>query len=219
MVRVLIADDHEVVRRGVRQILQEYLPDVNLGEATSGEAALEQVQNHEWDLVILDLGLPGKSGLEVLKQLREAYPRLPVLVLSMYPEVQYAVRVLRAGAAGYVTKETASEDLLKAVLKVLHGGKYVSALLAEKLALDLELHTQGPPHEALSDREYEVMLKIAAGSSVKEIAYQLGLSAKTVSTYRERILLKMKMKTNADLTYYAIRNNLIDWNQEKPRPS
>jgi len=163
--------------------------------------------------------LPGKSGLEVLKQLREAYPRLPVLVLSMYPEVQYAVRVLRAGAAGYVTKETASEDLLKAVLKVLHGGKYVSALLAEKLALDLELHTQGPPHEALSDREYEVMLKIAAGSSVKEIAYQLGLSAKTVSTYRERILLKMKMKTNADLTYYAIRNNLIDWNQEKPRPS
>ena len=210
MSRILIADDHEVVRRGVRQILQENLPDVNLGEATSGEAALEQVQNHEWDLVILDLGLPGKPGLEVLKELKHNYPRLPVLVLSMYPEDQYAVHVLRAGAAGYMTKETASEELVKAAEKVLHGGKYVSALLAEKLALDLEVPAQGPPHEALSDREYEVMLKISAGSSVKEIAYQLGLSSKTVSTYRERILLKMMMKTNAELTYYAITRNLIN---------
>ena len=219
MASILIADDHEVVRRGVCQILHENLPDVNLGEATSGEAVLEQVQNHEWDLVILDLGLPDKPGLEVLKQLKLNYPRLPVLVLSIYPEDQFAVRVLRAGAAGYMTKETASEELVKAVRKVLCGGKYVSELLAEKLALDLEAPAHGPPHETLSDREYEVMLKIAAGSSIKEIAYQLGLSTKTVSTYRERILLKMMMKTNAELIYYAITRNLIDWSQEKPGPS
>ena len=210
MASILIADDHEVVRRGVCQILHENLPDVNLGEATSGEAVLEQVQNHEWDLVILDLGLPDKPGLEVLKQLKLNYPRLPVLVLSIYPEDQFAVRVLRAGAAGYMTKESAPEELVKAVRKVLRGGKYISESLAERLALHLDPATDIPLHETLSDREYHVLLRIAAGKSIKEIAYELTLSAKTVSTYRERILTKMRMKSNAELTHYAIKNALVD---------
>ena len=210
MASILIADDHAVVRQGLRQIIEDNFHDMSIGEAATGEAALEQVRNRNWALVILDLGLPGKSGLEVLKELKHDYPRLPVLVLSMYPEDQYAVRVLRAGAAGYLTKGTAPEELVKAIQKVLRGGKYVGSLLAEKLALDLEAPNQGPPHATLSDREYEVMLKIAIGSSIKEIASQLGLSSKTVSTYRERILEKMRMKSNADLTYYAIRNNLVD---------
>ena len=210
MASILIADDHAVVRQGLRQIIEDNFHDMSIGEAATGEAALEQVRNRNWALVILDLGLPGKSGLEVLKELKHDYPRLPVLVLSMYPEDQYAVRVLRAGAAGYLTKGTAPEELVKAIQKVLRGGKYVSPLLAEKLALDLEAPNLVPPHATLSDREYEVMLKIATGSSIKEIASQLGLSSKTVSTYRERILEKMRMKSNADLTYYAIRNNLVD---------
>ena len=210
MTRILIADDHAVVRRGLRQILDNVSPEVVLGEAATGEDALEQVRTKDWDLVILDLALPGKAGLDVLKELKRSHPRLPVLVLSMYPEDQFAVRVLRAGAAGYMTKESAPEELVKAVRKVLHGGKYVSPSLAERLALHLDPATSIPLHETLSDREYHVLLRIASGKSIKEIAYELTLRPKTVSTYRERILRKMRMKSNSELTHYAIKNALVD---------
>jgi DNA-binding NarL/FixJ family response regulator len=210
MTRILLADDHAVVRQGLKQILTESLPEVKFGDAANGEEALRKTDAGGWDIVILDISLPGKSGLDVLKELRRAHPDLPVLVLSMHPEEQFAVRALRAGAAGYVTKRTAANHLAAAVKKVLAGGRYVSASLAERLAVEIQAGSTKQPHETLSDREDQVFRMLAVGKTVKEIGEELSLSPQTVSTHRTRILEKMSMTTNADLTQYAIQNRLLE---------
>ena len=210
MIKVLIADDHAVVREGLKQILSETPHLVVADEASDGHEVMDKLNKHTYDLIVLDISLPGKSGLEILKDIKSQKPKLPVLVLSMYPEEQYAVRVLKAGASGYLTKESAPNELLNAVKQITQGRKYVSPSLAEKLVGELEIDTEKPLHETLSDREYEVMIMIASGKRIKEIAYDLTLSEKTVSTYRIRILEKMGMKSNADLTRYAISNKLIN---------
>ena len=210
MIKILIADDHAVVRRGLKQILAEEPNMAVFGEACNAQEVLKNVREQNWDIVILDITMPDRSGLEVLKELKNIRPKLPVLILSIHPEEQYAVRVLKAGAAGYMTKESAPEELVKAVRKVIKGSKYISPSLAEKLAFDLETDSEKPLHEALSNREYQVMCMIASGKTVKEIAKELYLSVKTISTHRARILEKMKMKTNAELTHYAIKNRLVD---------
>ncbi len=209
MIRLLIADDHAVVRRGMKQILAETTDIVAAGEAGNGREALDLIRKNDYDLVLLDISMPGRDGLEVLKELKNLKPKLPVLMLSMYPEEQYAVRSLRSGASGYLTKDSAPDELVAAIRKVHGGGKYVSESLAEKLALKLGADLETPPHETLSDREYQVMCMIASGKAVKEIGAELSLSVKTVSTYRARILMKMKLKSNADLTRYAIDNKLV----------
>jgi len=208
--RFLIADDHAVVRRGLREILEEEFPGAEFGEAADTREALEQIRKHDWDVVILDITMPGGSGLDVLRDSKGIRPNLAVLVLSMHPEDQYAVRALKGGAAGYLTKESAPEELVTAIRTILAGRKYVSASLAQGLALRLANGNDGPLHETLSDREHEVMLMLAAGGMVSQIAEELSLSVKTVSTYRTRILDKMGMKTNADLTRYAMENDLLD---------
>lgn len=210
MIKILIVDDHAVVRRGVKQILAEEHDMTIFGEARNAQEALNNVREMNWDIVILDITMPDRSGLDVLKELKSIRPQLPVLVLSMHPEDQYAVRVLKAGAAGYVTKESAPEELAKAVRKVIKGRKWSTPSLAEKLAFDLESGSEKPLHESLSNREYQVACMIASGKTVKEIAGELYLSIKTISTYRTRVLNKMKMKLNAELIHYAIKNRLID---------
>jgi two-component system, NarL family, invasion response regulator UvrY len=210
MIRVLIADDHAVVREGLKQILLENFEAVKIGEAKNAEEILEMTRKQDWDVVTLDVAMPGKNGLDVLKQMKRKYPRIPVLVLSVYPEDQYAVRVLQAGASGYMTKESAPDELVYAVRRVLKGGKYISPLLAEKLAESLGTDIKKLPHESLSDREYEVLRMIGSGKTVSEIANDLSLSVKTISTYRGRVLYKMKMKTNAELMRYAILNKLFN---------
>jgi two-component system, NarL family, invasion response regulator UvrY len=208
--RVLIADDHPIVRRGVRGILEDASDVGELGEAETPQQVLDLVRARPWDVLLLDLGLPGRGGLEVLKDVRQEYPKLPVLILSMQPESQYAIRALRAGASGYLTKESAPEKLLVAIRKVHAGGRYVSAALAEQLAAEIGVDADTPPHSRLSDREFEVMRMLAAGRSVSQVAEQLSLSVKTISTYRARVLEKMGLATNADLTQYALRNHLIE---------
>jgi two-component system, NarL family, invasion response regulator UvrY len=210
MLRILIADDHPIVRQGLKQILSEESDMGVFGEAQNSQEVLELVQKQDWDIVILDITMPGRGGIDVLKELKHQYPKLPLLILSMHPEDQYAVRALKAGAGGYLTKESAQEELIKAIRKVVRGGKYISSTLAEKLAFDLETETEKPLHETLSDREHQVLLMIASGKTVSEIAEELSLSVKTIDTYRARILEKMKMKTNAELTHYAIKNALVD---------
>ena len=209
MLRILITDDHAVVRRGLKQVLEEEFDQVVFGEAQNTREMLEHLQKKAWDVVILDITLPGRSGLEVLGELKLTHPNLPVLVLSMHPEDQYGIRVLKSGASGYMTKESAPDEIVMAIRKVLRGGKYVSPSLAERLAFNLEVNGEKPIHEALSDREYEVMLMIASGKTLTEIAQKLNLSIKTVSTYRTRILEKMKMQNNAELIRYAIKNQLV----------
>lgn len=210
MIKILIADDHAIVREGLKQIVGETADMVVADEATSGHEVLEKVWDNTYDVVILDISMPGRDGVDILKQLKDHDPHLPILILSMHPEEQYAVRVLKAGAAGYLTKESAPDELVTAIRRVSTGRKYVSASLAEKLALDLERDTEKQCHEILSDREYQVMCMIASGKRVQEIAEELCLSVKTVSTYRARILEKMKMKNNAELMYYAIKQGLVD---------
>jgi two-component system invasion response regulator UvrY len=210
MIKILVADDHAVVREGLKQILSETPDMVVAGEASSGQEVLNKVRKNNYDVVLLDISMPGRGGLDVLKQLKDEKPGLPVLILSIYPEEQYAVRALRAGASGYLTKESASDELIAAIRKISQGRKYVSASLAEKLAFDMEINAEKPTHEMLSDREYQVMCMIAKGKTIKEIAGELSLSVKTISTYRSRILDKMRMKNNAELTYYAIKNKLVD---------
>lgn len=210
MKRILIIDDHEIVRDGLKNILNEQ-PEGNIfGEASTPPEALALATEQDWDVAILDLSLRGRSGLEVLKELKQIRPRLPVLILSMHSEEQYARRAFKAGAAGYISKDTPRAELVKAIDKVAQGGRYISPALAEELVIDLERGSDRPPHEALSNREFEVMRLIASGKTVGEIAALLSLSDKTISTYRARILEKMRMKTNAELTHYAIKSGLVD---------
>jgi DNA-binding NarL/FixJ family response regulator len=209
MIKVLIADDHAVVRRGLRQIFSDEPDIIPAGEVSSGREVLQAVQADEYDLVLLDMALPDASGLEILTQIRYLKPALPILFLSVYPEEQYAIRVLKAGAAGYLTKESAPDELVAAIRQAAQGGKYVTRSLAEKLALSLESESSQPLHERLSDREYQVMCLLAAGKTVSEIASQLSLSIKTVSTYRVRILEKLRLHNTAEIVRYAIQQGLV----------
>jgi two-component system, NarL family, invasion response regulator UvrY len=211
MKRVLIADDHAVVRNGVKKIFEEQPEETTFGEAGTALEVLKLVRGENWDLVVLDISLGGgRNGLDALKRMREIRPRLRVLILTMHTEEQYARRAFKAGAAGYITKDSSRAELLKAINKVIEGGNYVSPALAEKLIVDLQRGTDLAPHEALSDREFEVLRLIASGKTVREVADLLSLSDKTISTYRARLLEKMGMKTNAELTHYAIRNELVE---------
>lgn len=210
MKRVLIVDDHAVVRDGVKNIFDEQPGAVVFGEASTGSEALQLARAQDWDLALLDLSLGNQSGLEVLKGLKQIRPRLPVLILSMHSEEQYAQRAFKAGASGYINKDNPRSELIKAVRRVIEGGRYVSPELAERLVGDLSRDTNIAPHEALSDREFEVLCLIASGKTVSEIAKLLSLSDKTISTYRARILEKMGKKTSAELTHYAISNHLVD---------
>lgn len=208
--RVLIADDHAVFRRGLRETLAEAFSRVSFGEARTAQETLEHVRRQDWDVVILDISMPGKSGLDILDDLKRLRPKLPILLLSMHPEQQFARRALKAGAAGYLTKDGVPEELKVAIKKIVVGGRYVSATLAEKLAVDLREGAELPLHELLSDREFQVLRMIASGKSVKEIGEELSLSVKTVSTYRARILEKTGMKTNAELIRYGLQSQLVD---------
>ncbi len=208
--RILLADDHAIVRNGLRLILSEALNAPTFGEAENCQQALAAVIEHPWDLVILDISMPGRGGLDVLKELTSQRPKTPVLVLSMHAEKQFAVRALRAGAAGYLTKASAGAELIKAVEHIMAGGRYVSSGLAEHLAAELG-HPRGDLlHERLSAREFEILRMIASGKTVKEIAAEVALSGNTISTYRVRILKKMQMRTNAELTHYAVSNKLVE---------
>lgn len=210
MIKVLIADDHAVVRQGLRQILAETADMAVAGEAANGPEALARARSEEYDVLVLDITMPGRSGFDILKELRVEKPNLPVLVLSMHAEEQFAVRLLKAGASGYLNKESAPDELVKAIRKVVSGGRYVSPALAEKLAFEIDSDTDRLLHESLSNREFQVMRMMASGKTVKEIANDLSLSVKTISTYRARILDKMNLRTNAELIHYAIQNQLIE---------
>jgi two-component system, NarL family, invasion response regulator UvrY len=209
MMRILIADDHAIVRRGLKQILTEQYPFVEFGEAGDAESLIAMAIRETWDVVICDMNMPGRSGLDALQQLKQLMPKLPVLIMSMYPEEQYAVRVLKAGASGYLGKETIHDDLVRAIETVIGGKKFITPGIADKLANSFGVSTDLPLHELLSDREFDVFKLIAAGKSISDIATQLSLSATTVSTYRSRIMEKMNMRNNAELTRYAIENSLI----------
>lgn len=209
MINVLIADDHAVVRRGLVQIISETMDLHVSAEASNGNEVLDLVRSQSFDAVVMDLNMPERSGLDTLNQIRAEFPDLPVLVLSMHSEDQYAVRMLRAGAAGYLTKESAPSQLVTAIRRVAEGGKYMSAAVAEALLQRLDSKVEGPLHEQLSDREFQVMRLLASGKSVTEIGEMLSLSVKTISTYRARVLDKMNMKSNADLTHYALKNELV----------
>src|SRR6185436_8769397 len=214
--RILITDDHAVVRQGLKQILAEEFKRAEFGEASNVQEAIDKVWKEQWDVVVLDITMPGRSGLEVLKEIKKSKPKLPVLMLSMHPEDQFAVRLLKIGASGYMTKESAPNELVGAVKKVIAGGRYVSPALAEKMASYLAIDVQTPAHERLSDREFLVLRLIASGKTPTAIAKELGLSVKTVSTYRTRILEKMSMANSAKLTHYAIQNNLLSPSAGQP---
>jgi DNA-binding NarL/FixJ family response regulator len=210
MIKALIADDHAVVRSGLKQILAETFDIVVAGEATNGREALEKLEKQHFDVLVLDITMPGRSGLEILKDVKILKPELPVLVLSMHAEEQFATRTLKAGAAGYLNKESAPEELVKAIRKVCSGGKYVSATQAEHMVGELTGDADKLPHQLLSDREYEILCLIASGKTPTQIAGELSLSVKTVSTYRARLLEKMNLTTNAQLTHYAIKGGLVE---------
>lgn len=210
MIKILIADDHTIVREGLKQIVANTDDMEVADEARTGYEVLNKVRNHDYDMVVLDISMPDKHGLDILKQLKSQKPLLPVLVLSMHPEEQYAVRALKGGAAGYLTKESAPDELITAIRRISMGRRYISTSLAEKLAFDLTRDSRKPLHVTLSDREYQVMCMIAAGKRPKDIADELCLSIKTISTYRSRILAKMGMKNNAELTRYAIKQGLVE---------
>jgi two-component system invasion response regulator UvrY len=209
VLKIILADDHAVVRQGVKQILASAFPTATFGEASNAHDLLALVQQGRWDIVVLDLTMPGSNGLDLLKLIKHDHPSLPVLILSMYPEDQFAVRAVRAGAAGYLNKEGAPEELVQALRKILAGGNYISAAVADELVLHTRQDNDRPAHEQLSDREFQVLCLIASGKGVKEIGAKLSLSPATVSTYRVRILQKMSMKTNAELMQYAIQKGLV----------
>jgi two-component system invasion response regulator UvrY len=208
--RILIVDDHPIVRLGLKQTLADAAEIGEIGEAATPQQALDLIRHREWDAVVLDIGLPGRGGLEVLKDIKDELPRLPVLILSMHSEDQFAVRAIRAGAAGYLTKAAAPENLVDAIRKVASGGRYIGPELAERLATELTIDAARPLHASLSDREFDVLRFIASGQTVGDIADRLSLSVKTVSTYRARVLEKMRMKNNAELMQYALTNHLLD---------
>jgi two-component system invasion response regulator UvrY len=210
MRRILLVDDHEIVRKGLMKLLTETFPPIEIGEARNGQEAVSEVLKSPYDLVVLDIKMPGKSGLDALKEIKGHRPKLPVVILSMHPEDQLAIRAMRAGASGYLTKECAGDELVLAIQKVLKGEKYISGPLAQIMVEELDKDSDKLPHEILSDREYQVMILIASGKPVGAIAKELRLSVKTISSYRANILLKMGMKNNAEITHYAIRNNLVD---------
>jgi two-component system, NarL family, invasion response regulator UvrY len=209
MIKILIADDHTIVRDGLKQIIANAAGLVVTGEAANGQETLDLIRKNNFDVILLDITMPEKDGLAILKQLKREKIELPVLVLSMHPEEQYAVRVLKMGASGYLTKASASDELIKAIKKISTGKKYISDSLAEKLALDLDIDTEKLPHEYLSDREFQVMCMIASGKTVTNIAEELSLSVNTISTYRVRVMDKLKMTSNSELTHYAIKNQLV----------
>jgi DNA-binding NarL/FixJ family response regulator len=209
MLKILIADDHAVVRRGLRQILLEEYPSAVIGEVADAESLLAEVIKDDWNIVITDMNMPGRSGLDALSQIKQIAPQVPVLVMSMYPEDQYALRVLKAGASGYLGKDNIHYDIVKAIQAVQLGKKFITPAVAEKLADSLGEDRSLQPHEVLSDREFEVLKLLAYGKAVSDIASQLSLSATTVSTYRARIMEKMNMRTNAELTRYALEKKLI----------
>lgn len=206
---ILLADDHSIVRRGLKEILLEEFPDANFQEAADGQELIRKMRAEKFDVIISDVSMPGKNGLEALKVIKAESPTIPVLVLSIHPEELYAIRVLKAGASGYLTKESAPEELVKAVRMVMAGRKYITPSLAEKMASNLDNDLSKMPHELLSDRELDVLKLIAGGKTVSEIANDLSLSVNTISTYRARLLEKMNLKSNSELTFYAISNNLI----------
>ncbi|MBP8979857.1 MAG: response regulator transcription factor [Syntrophobacterales bacterium] len=208
-IRILIADDHPIVRAGFKLVISDTQDMTVADEAGNGQEVLNLIRKHDYDIVLLDISMPGRNGLEVLKDLKAEKPKLPVMILSIYPEEQYAVRALRAGASGYMTKASAPNELIAAIRKISQGGKYISASLAEKLTDYLDEDASKPLHEKLSDREYQVMLLIASGKTVSDIADELCLSVKTISTYRSHILEKMKLKNNAEITLYAVQNKLV----------
>jgi DNA-binding NarL/FixJ family response regulator len=210
MIRLLIIDDHEVVRRGLKQVFRDEFSQLKIGEAENARAALELITTQEWDLVLLDINIPGRSGLELLSEIKRLRPRTPVLVVSAYPEEEFAIRALKLGASGYLNKSSASDEMLVAANKVMAGGKFVTAVLAEKLASAIGGDVQQSPHESLSSRELQVLQMIAKGRTIKEIAAELALSEKTIGTYRSRLSKKMGLATNVDLTRYALKNQLAD---------
>jgi len=210
MSKILIVDDHAIVREGLKKILNCFTAVEEIEEACNGKEALEKIRKKEFNIVLLDISLPDGNGLDILKQIKKIKPNLQVLILSIHPEERYAIRTLKAGASGYLTKDRVPQELVKAVREILKGRKYITSSLAEKLVQNLENRTKKPLHENLSDREYQVLCLIASGKTVKEIAKELYLSEKTISTYRTRILEKMKMKNNAELIYYAIKHGLVD---------
>lgn len=208
--KILIADDHPIVRRGLREILSEEPGFQVVGEARNGQEVADMVRHAEWDLLVLDYSMPGRSGAELLKAIKRDYPRKPILVLSMFPEELYAKQVFRAGGSGYLNKECVGDELIAAVRKVVNGGKYVSPAFAEKLAAELTVESERPLHETLSDREYRVMGQLVAGKQVNDIARDMFLSPSTVSTYRARIFKKLRLANNAQLFHYAIKHQLVE---------
>jgi two-component system, NarL family, invasion response regulator UvrY len=209
MLKVLIADDHAIVRRGLKQVILEEYPSATIGEASDAEDLLKEVIGQDWNIVICDMNMPGRSGLDALNQIKQAAPQLPVLIMSMYPEDQYALRVLKAGASGYLEKDTIHDNIIKAIQTLQLGKKFITPSIAEKLAATLGQDSSQQAHETLSDREFDVFKLLASGKSVSEIAAQLSLSATTVSTYRSRIMEKMGIQSNAGLTRYALEKKLI----------
>jgi DNA-binding NarL/FixJ family response regulator len=212
MIRIFIADDHAIIRKGLKQILSETSDMIAAEEAGDGAEALRKIytNNYDYDVILLDISMPGLDGLEILRQVKRKKPHLPVLMLSVYPEEQYAIRSLRAGASGYLTKESAPHELIEAIRKISKGGKFVTATLAEKLIAELDIYVERPTHEKLSDREYQVMCMSARGKTLKEIAHELSLSVQTVSTYKKRILEKMQMNSFAEVIRYAVQYRLIE---------
>jgi two-component system invasion response regulator UvrY len=210
MIRLLIVDDHEIVRRGIKEIFANSFPELIVGEAETSQSALELLMKQEWDLMLLDINIPGRSGLEVLEESKRLRPRTPVLVLSAYPEEEFAIRSFKQGASGYLNKSLGADEILAAAKKVLGGGKYVTASLAEKLAAALGSDVQQTPHESLSSRELQVLRLVAKGRTIKEIAAEIALSEKTVGTYRARIAKKMGLSSNVELTRYALQHRLVD---------
>lgn len=209
MMRILIADDHAIVRKGLKQLLIEEYPAAQVGEAGDADEVAKKAMFQEWDVVICDLNMPGRSGLDALKQIKQVVPQLPVLIMSMYPEEQFAIRVLKAGAAGYLNKASIHDELTKAIEAVLRGKRFITPNVAEILAGEIQAETTKPLHDLLSDREFEVLKLMASGKTLAEIAIELSLSPTTISTYRSRILEKLQVKTNADLIRYALEHNLL----------
>jgi len=209
MIRILIADDHAIVRKGLKQIIIDEFPSATVIEVSDVESLVMQVIKENWDVIICDISMPGRSGVDALEQIKQIKPEIPVLMMSMHPEDQYALRVLKSGASGYLNKSTVHEELIKAIHTVRIGRKYITSSIAERLAGTLNTPVGKQPHETLSNREFEILKMIASGKSISDIARQLSLSATTVSTYRSRILEKMSMKSNADITRYALENGLI----------